>query len=113
MAGSLWLGAPPLPRDGLTHVLPLAPGHALGITFWTHDLAFSTAYSTAGLTRQTPGPLRLMVWYRHPATFKLARLLVVHVPAWPPLLAALMLAMTGGWLWFGASPHTPVSGVQP
>ena len=102
MAVSLWLRVPSLPADGITWALPIAPGREIAFTLWTHDLAFSTAYTTGGLTRQTPGPLRLTVWYQHGPAAKPERLVVLKVSAWPLVIVAAMLAIAGGWLWRGA-----------
>jgi hypothetical protein len=98
MAGSLWLRVPSLPADGFTWMLPSARNHGITFTLWTHDLAFSPQVTTGGLTRQTPGPLRLTVWYRHPPGGKQDRLVVIKIPAWPPALAATIMITAGLWL---------------
>ena len=90
-----------LPPDGLTGTLPLLHGSALECTLWTYDLEFSPAYTTGGLTRQRPGPLRLTIEYQPSPLSVTERLAVVHVPTWPMGLMATLLMLASIWLW----PH--------
>ena len=103
MATSLQLHMPSLPADGITWVLPIAPGHRLMFTLWTHDLAFSPQINTGGLTRQRPGPLRMTVWYKRPVAATYDRLGVVKIPAWPLVFAAAIMLGAGMWTWRRAS----------
>ncbi len=103
MTISLWLRPPAMPGDGITWRLPIAPGHALTFTLWTHDLAFSPLYTTGGLTRQRPGPLRLTVRHQNWAVGTREYLMVLRIPTWPLVVAAIMMTMAGGWLWRGTS----------
>ncbi len=90
-----------LPPDGITWTLPLLHGSALDFTLWSYDLAFSPAYTTGGLTRQRPGPLRLTVEYRPSPLSVTERLAVVQVPTWPMGLMAILLMLASVRLW----PH--------
>ena len=103
MAISLWLRPPAIAGDGITWELPIAPGHALTFTLWTHDLACSPLYTTGGLTRQRPGPLRLTVRHENWVAGTREYLMVLRIPTWPLVAAAIMMAMAGGWLWRSAS----------
>jgi hypothetical protein len=94
-----WLRAPTLPPDGITWMVPIAPGRELTFTLWTHDLAFSEAYTTGGLTRQQPGPLRMTIWYQNTGAGTRVRLIVLRIQTWPLILGTLMIAMIGGLLW--------------
>ena len=98
MALSLWLRVPGLPADGITWTLGIPPGRGLTFTLWTHDLAFSNAYMTGGLTRQKPGPLRLTVWYQHPAAGTREQLVVLKISAWPLVMGATLMAILVGHL---------------
>ena len=104
LAGLVRLHITPLPPDGLSMAMPIAPGRALMLTFWTHDLAFSHAFTTAGLTRQRPGPLRLTLALRTPARHGQERLAVWRVPAWPLASAALLFVAAGCGLWKRSAP---------
>jgi len=99
MAVALCLRLPALPPDGVSGTLPLVPGHKLVFTYWTHDLAFSPTVTTGGLTRQTPGPLRITIWYQHPPAAKQERLAVLKVRAWPLVLSSVVMELAAVWLW--------------
>jgi hypothetical protein len=101
LAASLSLRVPALPPDGLTWTLSIVPGSALELTLWTYDLEFSPAYTTGGLTRQRPGPLRLTIEYQPSPLSVTERLAVVHVPTWPMGLMATLLMLVSIRLW----PH--------
>ncbi len=103
LAASLGRRVPALPPDGLSWTLPLLPGSALECTLWTYDLEFSPAYTTGGLTRQRPGPLRLTIEYQPSPLSVTERLAVVHVPTWPMGLMAALLMLVSIRLW----PHRP------
>ena len=79
-------------------VVPIGPGRQIGVEFWTHDLAFSASYSTGGLTRQRPGPLRMRVSYQHPAAGTNRHLAVVRVPTSPVVLFGGSMALAAFWL---------------
>ncbi|HZB95948.1 MAG TPA: hypothetical protein VE268_08305 [Herpetosiphonaceae bacterium] len=99
LAASLARRVPALPPDGLTWTLPIPHGSALEFTLWSYDLEFSPAYTTGGLTRQRPGPLRLTVEYE-PGPLSVTQLLaVVPVPTWPMGLMATLLMLAGVRLW--------------
>ena len=101
LAASLARRVPALPPDGLTWTLPIPHGSALEFTLWSYDLEFSPAYTTGGLTRQQPGPLRLTVEYQPGPLSVTRRLAVVPVPTWPMGLMATLLMLASIWLW----PH--------
>lgn len=107
VAACLWLRVPSLPAEGISGSVPIAPGHAILVSVWTHDLAFSPQYTSGGLTRQTPGLLRMSVGYTHPPFATEQRLAVFVVPAWPAALAGAMLVSAGGWLWRTSRPAAP------
>jgi hypothetical protein len=108
MAVALCLRLPALPPDGISSTLPLVPGHKLVFTYWTHDLAFSHTVTTGGLTRQTPGPLRITIWYLHPPAGQQERLAVLKVRAWPLMLSSVVMELAAVWLWL-VLPMTPRS----
>ncbi len=110
LAASLAYRAPVLPGDGITLALPVGPGRAIHFTLWTNDLAFSSAYTTAGLTRQRPGPLRLTIAYQHPAAGAPERLVVLKIVAWPFVVVAALLAAATAWLWRSGFPLTRALG---
>lgn len=89
----LWLRSPALPPDRLAWTLPLPLGGAVTVLLWTHDLALSAAYTTGGLTRQTPGPLRLTLEVQRTTAGPYQRLAVLPVPTWPLLIPAALLAL--------------------
>ncbi len=103
MALCLWLGVPSLPPDGITTKATLAPGYALVLTLWTHDLAFSPQYTTGGLTRQIPGPLRLTIAYQHPPS-KGERVAVLRIRIWPLVIVCAVAGVGALWSWRAASP---------
>ena len=92
-----------LPPDGLTWSVPLPRGGAITVRVWTHDLAFSPAYTTGGLTRQTPGPLRLTIEVQRTAASLRQQLAVLPVPTWPVLMPVAVLALTVLGRWYGRS----------
>lgn len=99
LAASLAYRDPVLPGDGITWALPLGPGRAIRFALWTNDFAFSSAYTTAGLTRQRPGPLRLTIAYQHPAARAPERLLVLKIVAWPFVVVAGLLGAATTRFW--------------
>ncbi len=99
LAMAAWISVPHWPADGVDLVAPLAPGHAIEFDLWTHDLEFSPAFTTGGLTRQRPGPLRLTVWYQHVASGTNQRLAVLRMPTWPLMLLAGSAALVSTGLW--------------
>jgi hypothetical protein len=99
LALGIWLRLPAVPPQGFSWALPIAPGRQLTFALWTHDLAFSPAYTTGGLTRQRPGPLRLTISFQHRAGSFRQQLAVLKIPAWPLLVGAVLLAVTARWLW--------------
>ena len=114
MVLGLWLLARLMPADGLAWAIVFAPDRQLNLTVWTHDLAFSDAYTTAGLTRQKPGPLRLTVSYQHRTKGPRKQLLVLPIPSWPLCVSAglLLLAAGNAW-WSAASKKMPKSPGAP
>jgi hypothetical protein len=94
-----------LPPDGATSRISLAPGYALILTLWTHDLAFSPQFTTGGLTRQNPGPLRLTIAYRHPPFGKEERVAVLRVRAWPLVVVCVVAGAGVVWSWRVTSRH--------
>jgi hypothetical protein len=99
VAMCLWLRVPPLPPDGVSAAAPLGPGYALVVQVWTYELAFSPQYTSGGLTRQTPGPLRLSIGYTRAPFGVEERLAVLTMSAWPPaLLGGILLSLgASGW----------------
>ena len=101
MAVSLWLRVPSLPGDGISRAVTIAPGRQLSFTLWTHDLAFSPLYTTGGLTRQKPGPLRLTIRHQRFPPGTREQLAVLTISPWPLVIGALLLMMAAAWLWRG------------
>ena len=81
------------PVDGVIFAVPLAPGRAIDMHIWSHDLAFSPKFTTSGLTRQRFGPLRATIWYRDTVTAFNMRLAMVRLPIWPLLLIVTAAAI--------------------
>ncbi len=94
----VWVSVSHWPVEGASIAVPIGPGRQVGVEFWTHDLAFSASYSTGGLTRQQPGPLRVRVSYEHPAAGMHKRLTVLRVPTSPLVLFGGSMALAAFWL---------------